>query len=147
VSGREAGNGSGRTGDAYVLLEEARLRCEALTAQAATERDWSLLRRIHREIGMAGWLVSDKLDSDRRLSLLATAQRRSRVEVWEVNATQALAAAALLAEDSVADGLAEEDPPSDSMHLAHLYLLHAHDLLHGHLVSAGGRGGTESARL
>jgi hypothetical protein len=36
---------------AYVRLEEARLRCERLAAQASTEAEYVSLRRIHRELG------------------------------------------------------------------------------------------------
>jgi hypothetical protein len=45
---------------AYVRLEEARLRCERLAAQASTEADYVSLRRIHRELGMAGWLAGNR---------------------------------------------------------------------------------------
>lgn len=127
-------DGPGQTGDAYVRLEEARLRCEHLAAQAATEHQRGSLRGIHRELGMAGWLASSGLDSDQRLWLLGTARRRSqRPVLGTTNAIHALAATTIRAEDAVARNLSTGDP-SDELHLAHLHLLHAEELLHTHLL-------------
>lgn len=125
--------GSEQADHVYVRLEEARLRCEKLAAQTATEDECSSLRQLHRELGMAGWLASTEIDSNQRLWLLDTARRRSRLQVWDVRASHALAAAMILAEDALAHALTTENLPSDHMHLAHLHLLHAEELLHAHL--------------
>ena len=61
----------------YLLIEEARARCVALSGQAegADERDrW---RRVHRELGMAGYLISAELPASKRRSLSAEARQRS----------------------------------------------------------------------
>jgi hypothetical protein len=123
---------SWHVGYAYVLLEEARLRCEDLIAHAVTARERSSLGQIHRELGMAGWIISAEIESGQRLQLLAGARDRSRRPV--LNAGNALASAALLAEDALTRGLAQEDPLSDQLQLAHLHLLDAEALLHDHLA-------------
>jgi hypothetical protein len=41
----------------YALVEEARLRCEQLTALASTESARCSAREIHHELGLAGWLA------------------------------------------------------------------------------------------
>jgi hypothetical protein len=47
-------------------------------------------------------------------------------------AAHALAEVVVDAEDALAEGLVSEGR-SDHLHVAHLHLLHAMDLLHGHL--------------
>jgi hypothetical protein len=118
---------------AYMLLEEARLRCERLTAQAGTEAEYASLRRIHRELGMAGWLASTGIDASRRLALLSSARRRSTQPMpYASNSTHALAGTTISAEDAIGRSLtATQD--SDHMHLAHLHVLHAEELLSDHL--------------
>jgi hypothetical protein len=118
---------------AYALLEEARLRCEQLFARAGTESERAVLSLIHKELGMAGWLASSEIDPDRRLALLTTAHLRSRRRLLHASTpAQALAGTAISAEDAVAEGLADAGQ-SDHMHLAHVHLLRAQELLAAHL--------------
>jgi hypothetical protein len=126
--------GQAREGDerAYVLLEEARLRCERLGLEARTDAERISMELIHKELGMAGWLASSEIDSGRRLELLATAHDRSTETMLQPPKNHALAGVASSAEDAVAEGLAGSGQ-SDHMHLAHLHLLRALELLAGHL--------------
>jgi hypothetical protein len=65
-----------REESAYALLESARLRCEQLGARELPEGSW--LRALHRELGLAGYLVSARIPSDRRGEVLAGARSRVR---------------------------------------------------------------------
>ena len=58
---------------AYVLIEEARLRCERLEGAGPQQR----FHEVHREVGMAGLLASSKLPSWSRQVLLEAARVRS----------------------------------------------------------------------
>jgi hypothetical protein len=87
---------------------------------------------IHKELGMAGWLASTEIDSGRRLELLATVHDRCTETMLQPPKNHALAGVASSAEDAVAEGLAGSGQ-SDHMHLAHLHLLRALELLAGHL--------------
>lgn len=63
---------------AYVLLEEARLRCEYLLVNASgSRRRW--LQQLHRELGTAGYCASAALGTGERLQLLERARRRSLI--------------------------------------------------------------------
>lgn len=66
---------------AYLLLETARIECEQLLRERSGRRR-GMLARAHREIGMAGYLVSERLDSRRRNSLLEGAHIRSHARAW-----------------------------------------------------------------
>ena len=48
---------------AYILIETARLRCEALAHEFS---DDELLRRAHRDIGLAGYHVSNDFEAELR---------------------------------------------------------------------------------
>jgi len=112
---------------AYTLLEEARLRCEQLTADEPEDR--VSLRKIHRELGLAGWLASSELAPDRRLALLDNAHQRSTTALLHpAQSPHALATAAITADDALAD-----TEQTEHLHLAHLHLLCAMGLLAHHL--------------
>jgi hypothetical protein len=113
----------------YALLEEARLRCEQLSAAAHAERDRMSLREIHRELGLAGWRASSELAVDRRLALLDSAHQQSTTAMLHpAHSPHAVATVAILAEDAL---LGTEQ--TEHMHGAHLHLLSAMQLLAGHL--------------
>ncbi len=117
----------------YALLEEARLRCEGLAAEARTESERASLRVIHNELGMAGLLASSGLEPDQRLALLAVAHQQSmRPILHTADAAHALAGTAISAEDVIGQDLMTAGL-SDHMHLAHLHLLRAEELLAAHL--------------
>jgi hypothetical protein len=122
-----------------VLLEEARLRCERLRADAGSDTERYSLNAIHKHLGMSGWAASSALDPPRRQALLARAQKQSGKGGTRTTAEHALVEVVIDAEDVVTDGLgcAEE---IDHLHLAHVHLLHAMDLLHTHLFASGQTG-------
>jgi len=124
-----------RDGCAYLLLEEARLRCEALReASSGAQRD--ALHRLHREIGRAGLLASARIPTYTRHELLAqarvacagaTADRRE--------ATRALVLVVGRAQRAVERALG---PPELSDHIgrARRHVLGALELLEGEAVRA-----------
>ena len=114
----------------YALLEEARLLCEQLKIEDRAECDRLALHQVHPELGMAGWLASSHMDHERRLALLESAHQQSTTAMMlhPTESTDALVGAAVLAEDVLADL-----DQSEHMHLAHLHLLSAMELLAGHL--------------
>jgi hypothetical protein len=113
---------------AYVLVEQARLRCERFRDCAGTDGERVVLGRVHREIGMAGWLASAALEPARRLSLLTAARRYALTPVVHSRSTHALVAAAIEGEDAVTEALTL-DGDSDDLHSARLHLLCAMELL------------------
>jgi hypothetical protein len=66
---------------AYMLLEEARLRCKSLLEEErATSDDVGTLTvdRLYADLGIAGYFASARLEPGRRRELLAHAYARSR---------------------------------------------------------------------
>lgn len=121
---------------AYTLLEEARLRCEQLVAEAGTRSERMVLGWIHRELGMAGWLVSSQLVPDRRLARLADAHHRSDRAISAVDRPGTLAEVVICGEDAVAEQLVHGDL-SDDLQRTHRHLLRAIDMLDAHLQATG----------
>jgi hypothetical protein len=74
---------------AYLLLEEARLRCLRLCEEALTRARRRQLEVAYREIGMAGYMASSRIPSDRRRRLLWQAHERSRASAREPSRTSA----------------------------------------------------------
>ena len=77
---------------------------------------------------MAGWLISSRLDPVRRLALLAAAHLHATTPTLHPRHVHALAAVVIEGEDAVVASLTR-DTNSDHMHLAHLRLLSAMELL------------------
>jgi hypothetical protein len=65
------------TGHAYMLVEEARLRCEVLREGLPCTARWQRLRELHRELGLAGLAASEMIFPVARQALLDQAHRRS----------------------------------------------------------------------
>jgi hypothetical protein len=66
---------------AYMLLEEARLRCKSLLEEERASSDDAgalTVDRLYGELGIAGYYASARLEPDRRRELLALAHTRSR---------------------------------------------------------------------
>jgi hypothetical protein len=118
------------TGDehAYMLVEQARLRCEDFHDSVGTRTERLVLEQIHRELGMAGWLISSPLDRLRRLPLLAEAHLQATIPRLHPRQAHTLAAVVIEGEDAVLAALLH-DTGGDHMHLAHLHLLYAMELL------------------
>lgn len=120
---------------AYVLLEEARLRCERLREQTSADAARRPLDILHRELGLAGFCASAHLSSQRRQHALAMARQQfepARATLPEFGGLPRLVERAehAIQECLIAPGL------SDHMHEAHLHLIAARELLR---VAAGQR--------
>jgi hypothetical protein len=116
-----------REAHAYLLLEEARLRCERFENGPLQ----SELRLIHREIGMAGLFASSEIPSSLRHALLDAARLYDEspipgdpVAVLEVALGRACTAV---------ERCLTARAPADHMHLAHVHALGAIDVLNGWL--------------
>ncbi len=117
---------------AYLLLEEARLRCGALLARdAGTEegsriRDELSLHGLYGDLGIAGYHASARLEAGRRRQLLDQARARSRrggVFSLRVLAEVTAAATRTVERALTVAGLL------DHMHLAHIHVLSACETL------------------
>jgi hypothetical protein len=60
----------------YVLVEEARIRCEALRGRAPQDPARAELQRVHRDLGLSGLYVSTTIPSSVRRALLARVHER-----------------------------------------------------------------------
>jgi hypothetical protein len=120
------------TEQGYLLLEEARLRCEQLAGNMGSASDRNALTAIHKQLGLAGWIVSSDLEPDCRMTLLTRAQRRSIEPLSYPTAELDLVEIVVIAEDAVTAGLADSEE-TEPLYLARVHLLRAMDLLHCHL--------------
>jgi hypothetical protein len=62
---------------AYLLLEEARLRCEALRDGTSNDEERRRLASLYGELGLAAFLVSSDIPPRRRRALLELARTQS----------------------------------------------------------------------
>lgn len=85
---------------AYTLLEEARIRCEDMQAEAEQPPEQEWLLRLHRELGTAGYLASENISCARRTALVALA--RTQATVPTPDARGPLAALIAVAEQAAA---------------------------------------------
>ena len=114
---------------AYSLLEEARLNCEELLARADTSDQHSGLQRLHRELGLAGFVVSSNISSVRRRRLLEAARERCEAQIAHApTSLHELDAVAKRAERAVEDAFVSPGL-TDHVHLAHIHGLRALELL------------------
>lgn len=125
-----------RDAAAYALLEEARLRCEVLRAEAKTPAVRDSLHSLHRELGLAGLFASSNLPTAARLALLAEAHQRCKQTVTEESEPMAaLAWIMRRAHDAVEHGLIAPGL-SDHMRLADVHLHGASEILVDRLARA-----------
>jgi hypothetical protein len=116
---------------AYVLVEEARLRCERICAASPRTRQSSLLAALHRELGLAGYHCSEDLDATNRQLLLE--QARQRATAKDAHATDEitlLVSITASARRALADHR-DDDESAARMHVALMHLLCAAELLDG----------------
>jgi hypothetical protein len=114
---------------AYVLIEEARLRCARLRDRERAEGSAVALDRVHRELGLAGYFASSALPRRRRLPALDRA--RARCVSNELSLSPAIRLLETLvsrARRAVESALGVPEL-SDHMHLAHVHILDAQKLL------------------
>ena len=106
---------------AYVLIEEARVRCERIRSASPATGRRSLLVTLHRELGLAGYWCCEDIDAASRQLLLEQARRRAAEP--DSHAPDELV---LLVQITAAARRAIGDPPSegDSLARMHVALMH-----------------------
>jgi hypothetical protein len=119
--------------EAYGLLEGARLRCECLLQEFNNDE---LLLAIHRDLGMAGYLVSMPVGPVDRAQRLAAAYS-SVLERWSDPGLllEAVFEGALIASDAIGAALIRD--PEDHLCEAHRHTLAAVELLDSQLAVLG----------
>jgi hypothetical protein len=125
-----AASSAAREERAYLLLEEARLLCERLHACGDQDAEY-LISPLHRQLGLAGYFASSSIRAVRRHALLDRARSRARAADHlqrPPDIVRALVGVSRIACDAVGDALGVE-VLSDHMHLAHVHLLSAQELL------------------
>ena len=65
---------------AYVLLEEARLVCERLRYEVGSHDELDLVLEAHGDLGLAGYMVSDRMEPPLRHALLGLVHERRVAE-------------------------------------------------------------------
>jgi hypothetical protein len=111
---------------AYILIEEARLRCEGFRPRIGRELSgWFVA--LHREIGISGYFASERILAPRRVELLGIAAIRS-TESDCTSPLDAIASLMLLALSAAERALASLDS-GDHIHLTHVHLLMAAELI------------------
>lgn len=116
---------------AYMLLEEARLRCKSLLAEERASSDAAgtlTVAKLYGELGIAGYYASARLEPDRRRELLALAHTRSRQEGSDSGFVRELTDVTAAATRSVERALALTGL-LDHIHLAHVHVMSACDAL------------------
>jgi len=129
---------------AYMLLEEARLRCHALLAGSAEgcsdstegcsdsteglylDPDGLSLNALYGDLGIAGYYASARLDPARRRQLLA--QAHTRADRGDACSVRALADVTAAATRTVERALTITGL-LDHMHLAHIHVMSACEAL------------------
>ncbi len=111
----------------YVLVEEARLRCEALLADVpkASHRE---LRRMHHHLGLTGLHVSTTIPPPLRHALLARVHSRCDHRGGGVRSTRGFERSVRRAARELARALSGEGS-AEHRELAHLHLLKAMEFL------------------
>jgi hypothetical protein len=112
---------------AYLALEAARLTCERQHASEQDHRDRLCL--LHRQLGLAGFYVSSELLETRRRERLELARVRSEKRAGAT--VDAVSSIPTLMRDaqSAMEGAMEALGPREHLHLAHLYVLGAVEVL------------------
>jgi hypothetical protein len=117
---------------AYMLLEEARLRCKALLDEerdSGVELDGLSLSGLYGDLGIAGYHASARLEPARRKQLLAQAHARcNRCGGTSAASIRALSDVTAAATRTVERALALSGP-LDHMHLAHIHVMSAGEAL------------------
>src|SRR5579875_1523030 len=120
---------------AYMLLEEARLRCRVLlddSQEAEPNPDGLSLSGLYGDLGIAGYYASARLEPSRRKQLLAQAHARSDraggASTASPGSVRALADVTAAATRTVERALTITGL-LDHMHLAHIHVMSACEAL------------------
>ena len=117
---------------AYMLLEEARLRCKGLLDEeddSCVDLDGLSLTGLYRDLGIAGYYASTRLEPVRRKQLLAQAHARcNRCSGSSAASVRALSDVTAAATRTVERSLTLSGL-LDHMHLAHIHVVSASEAL------------------
>jgi hypothetical protein len=114
---------------AYVLAEEARLRCEALSAAVRTAERRRELRRLHRDLGLSGLYLSTNIPASVRRALLARVHARcERLDRRRAGTMRGLARTVRRAVRALGRA-ADKAGPAEHRELAQLHLHRAMEFL------------------
>lgn len=116
---------------AYMLLEEARLRCRSLLSdgeRACADPDVLSLSGLYGDLGIAGYYASARLEPNRRKQLLRQAHARSGRGGNDAGSVRALADVTAAATRTVERALTITGL-LDHMHLAHIHVMSASEAL------------------
>jgi hypothetical protein len=114
---------------AYMLLEEARLRCRSLLEESHDsyiDPDGVSVNGLYGDLGIAGYYASARLEPARRRQLLAQAHARS--DRGDASPVRALADVTAAATRTVERALTITGL-LDHMHLAHIHVMSACEAL------------------
>jgi hypothetical protein len=114
---------------AYMLLEEARLRCQLLLEDghdSYIDPDGLSMNGLYGDLGIAGYYASARLEPARRRQLLA--QARARSDRGDATSVRALADVTAAATRTVERALTITGL-LDHMHLAHIHVMSACEAL------------------
>jgi hypothetical protein len=114
---------------AYMLLEEARLRCRSLLEESHDsyiDPDGLSINGLYGDLGIAGYYASARLEPARRRQLLAQAHARS--DRGDASSVRALAEVTAAATRTVERALTITGL-LDHMHLAHIHVMSACEAL------------------
>lgn len=124
-------HGAGSEELAYMLLEEARLRCKALLADSGeryVDPDGLNVSGLYGDLGIAGYYASARLEPARRRQLLAQAHARCDRDLLGSSAVCALTDVTAAATRTVERALTVTGL-LDHMHLAHIHVMSACEAL------------------
>jgi hypothetical protein len=116
---------------AYMLLEEARLRCGLLlddSGESGVDPDGLSLNGLYGDLGTAGYYASARLAPARRRQLLSQAHARSERYGVDESSVRALVDVTAAATRAVERALTVTGL-LDHMHVAHIHVLSACDAL------------------
>ncbi len=117
---------------AYMLLEEARLRCQLLLddiEEACVEPGGLSLSGLYGDIGIAGYYASARFDPARRKELLAQAYARCERGVGGTASSVAALAEVTAAATRTVEHALTVTGLHDHMHLAHIHVMSACEAL------------------
>ncbi|HTW13324.1 MAG TPA: hypothetical protein VME01_11305 [Solirubrobacteraceae bacterium] len=118
---------------AYTLLEEARLRCERLIAG---DFDVNLMRRLHREVGFAGYCAGERLVAYDRRMLLELAREHAE-DQREIDDELSIMVGVIAAGSHAVTRALSATANSEHVQQANVHLTAACELLEAECVMTG----------
>ena len=117
---------------AYLLIEEARLRCKFLLDriyETDADPDGLSLTGLYGDLGIAGYYASARLEPGRREELLAQAHARCDRQADGAEGSVRVLADVTAAATRTVERSLSVTGPLDHMHLAHIHVMSACEAL------------------